>query len=210
MLRGSKGEGFFRSPGFRPGHCRGLRPGAFLPPPRSTLPAAGMASASPRHNPRNDEGLSQSPLQKTSPFPPSCLGVSMSFHPSPGHPVSLTEPGGSVLERRRRGNRLKERDLEARNRLGSAVPGAPDLKARGGSKPPWCNSPKGVKRARTLAIPAQGGRFRRHRTLVERRREGFPRCRSGPENPTGGIPKAVVIHRGKENPHPQRTGPDAF
>ena len=127
---GSKGEGFFRSLAsglvIAGGSAWGIpAPSAFHPPP------AGLAAVSPRRNPRNDEGLSQSPLQKTSPFPPCRKVATRPLRP------------GSGLERRRRGNHLKERGREAGNRLGPAVPGAPDLEARGESKPLWCNSPKG-------------------------------------------------------------------
>ena len=149
------------------------------------------------------------------PFSAPGLGVTMTFHPNPGHPISAKELRSSPRERRRRGNRLKERDPEAGHRLGSPVPGVPGLNARRPFKASSAQLPEGRKAfpnaddsrsGRSLKTPPHSG---------ERRREGFPRRRSGPNGRDAcswivfGTPQTAVIRvRGRKplNPGAEAAG----
>jgi hypothetical protein len=128
VSEGSGAEAFLRSLSSRPGHCKRLRPGAFLPPPRSTTassaespgrpipfepfiptprPAGGRWPRFPPHvTACNDEGLPQCPLRNPSPPPPP-TSASSNGPPRERTPKVPRGCPGPHLERGRRGLRSR-------------------------------------------------------------------------------------------------------
>ena len=177
-LRAPKGWSFFRSLSFRPGHCGRLHLGDSCPlrvPPRLRR---GWPRFPPGVTARNDEGLSLCPLQKTSPFPPPCLGASMISQPNPGLPMSYKgsvglAPGakaaGEPSERPCSGFVARVRKKSRPKRGVAFTPGAEAAgKPSQGARPrgqastrpgdPWRPGPEGEAQveARMVQLPAGG------------------------------------------------------
>ena len=110
-----------------------------------------------RGKPGRDGALPPSRCEAAVLLRPSAQEVAWVFT-RPRRPVSIAEAGGLEPGAKAAGKPSQGARLKAGNRLGPPVAGAPDLGARGGSKPPWRNSPKRGKQVRPPTIPIQGGR----------------------------------------------------